>query len=299
MNAMKCVPIPVDRPDLVGLKILCLSDTHDFQSFMPNDGCNTLPNADILVHAGDFTVRGTAEEIGNFQLWMEQLLAKGTVKHVVCCAGNHELNFQPECSKHAVVRARQEAVKASFAAVPNLHYLEDTGVLLCGVYFHGSPWTTPVAGKMDWAFQARDPDLTEKWKLIPQHQQGGKNGNDAPPLFLVTHSPPYGVRDELSFADKVPGPHSTDALRRNGKVLGHLGSRTLLEQILDLNPLVHVFGHFHEGYGVSTSDCKLHCKGDGNATSSRLRTTFVNAAICDADYQPVNPPILLELCRID
>lgn len=46
--------------ETVGLKILCLSDTHDFQKGM----LHPLPHADILVHAGDFTCRGSKEEVG-------------------------------------------------------------------------------------------------------------------------------------------------------------------------------------------------------------------------------------------
>ena len=35
------------------LKILCVSDTHDQQAYLPHD----LPTADILCHAGDFSCR--------------------------------------------------------------------------------------------------------------------------------------------------------------------------------------------------------------------------------------------------
>jgi hypothetical protein len=41
--------IPSTKPEV---KMICVSDTHDFQDGMPHD----LPKADIMVHAGDFTV---------------------------------------------------------------------------------------------------------------------------------------------------------------------------------------------------------------------------------------------------
>ena len=102
--------VPTLRPELTGLRLLCLSDTHDFQSQMPGGpgGCDDLPHADILVHAGDFTMRGAGDEVGNFQRWVERLLSRGVVRHAVVVAGNHELSFQPERSKHAVVRQRQQ-----------------------------------------------------------------------------------------------------------------------------------------------------------------------------------------------
>ncbi len=111
-----CVIIRTDRSQLHGVSILCLSDTHDFQKGMPVK--NKLPRADILVHSGDFTTRGTAEEVANFQAWMQELLATGVVNHVVVIAGNHELTFEPWKAKHPAVRARQEQVKESLISVP-------------------------------------------------------------------------------------------------------------------------------------------------------------------------------------
>lgn len=42
---------------------------------------------------------------------------------------------------------------------------------------------------------------------------------------------------------------------------------------------LHVFGHVHVGHGTMT----------------RGQTTFVNACICDHEYNPVQPPIVVEL----
>lgn len=249
------IRVPVDRPELAGLRILCLSDTHDFQQFMPGGCEDGLPHADILVHAGDFTVRGTSEEVSNFTAWMQHLLEKEIVTQgIIVVAGNHELTFEPWKAKHAVVRARQEALKASLSEIPKVHYLEDSGVEVAGLRFYGSPWTTPVNGKMDWAFQMRDSELAEKWSAIPD--RGDVD-------VLVTHSPPNGQGDATTAAD------------------GHIGCVSLIQRVLEVNPLLHIFGHYHEGYGISTHE--------------HLRTAFVNAAICDEDYQPVHPPILIEL----
>ena len=155
MTEMEPIYIPlsldVDRQELDGITLLCLSDTHDFQESMPK-GPESFPQADILVHAGDFTTRGTSEEIANFKQWMERLLVLGIVKHVVVVAGNHELSFQPWKSKHPAVREKQEQMKQSITTIPNLHYLEDSAINILGVRFYGSPWTTPVNGKFDWAF---------------------------------------------------------------------------------------------------------------------------------------------------
>lgn len=250
------VQVPTKAPHLVGKKLLCLSDTHDFQQLMPHDlprGC------DILVHAGDFTVRGTREEVTNFRVWMEELLKEGVVQHVVCCAGNHELTFQPGYAKRDAVRKAQEATKQALMDVERLFYLEDTACEIQGIRFFGTPWTSPVTkGKMDWAFQQLDTaaGLGEKWQAIPKDID-----------VLVSHQPPEGQCDEVE-----PTPPK--------KKLTHAGSTTLRDRVREVNPLVHVFGHYHEGHGVSRM--------------ADRSTVFVNAAICDEDYQPVKLPIVVE-----
>ena len=42
---------------------------------------------------------------------------------------------------------------------------------------------------------------------------------------------------------------------------------------------MHVFGHIHNGYGQRQIG----------------QTLYVNAAICDEDYRPVNAPVVVEL----
>lgn len=79
--------------------------------------------------------------------------------------------------------------------------------------------------------------------------------------ILVTHGPPYGILDITSGSNK------------------HVGSKTLLRVVQKIIPKVHIYGHIHEGYG-DTIICD---------------TRFVNAAICDKDYEPNNKPIVIDL----
>lgn len=48
-----------------------------------------------------------------------------------------------------------------------------------------------------------------------------------------------------------------------------------------VKPSYHIFGHIHEGYGVTT-----------NGT-----TTFINASTCDKNYNARNEPIVFDLPR--
>jgi Icc-related predicted phosphoesterase len=59
----------------------------------------------------------------------------------------------------------------------------------------------------------------------------------------------------------------------------NVGSQDLLERVLMVDPVIHVFGHVHEEYGYE--------KRDG--------TIFVNAAICDVGHKPIRKPLSLEI----
>jgi Icc-related predicted phosphoesterase len=78
--------------------------------------------------------------------------------------------------------------------------------------------------------------------------------------IVVTHGPPYGFGD----------------LTADGR---HVGCELLLQRLRQARPRFHVCGHVHEGYGLYETD---------------FGTTVVNASVCNARYQPVNPPITIE-----
>jgi len=85
---------------------------------------------------------------------------------------------------------------------------------------------------------------------------------------LITRGPPYNILDDAPIG-------------------GHVGCAALKARIARLPQLrLHVFGHIHCGYGVSGLAWK----------------TYVNAAICNEEYKPLNPPIVVDLgeerCRV-
>lgn len=136
---------------------------------------------------------------------------------------------------------------AARAVMHGLTYLQDEAADLGGLRFWGSPWQPWFH---DWAFNLeRGPALRAKWDLIPA-------GLDV----LVTHGPPAGHGDRV-----LRGPD--------------VGCEDLLEAVRRTGPRVHVFGHIHEGYGITEAH----------------GTRFVNASTCDARYRPVQPPIVIDL----
>lgn len=208
-----------------GMRIVCLSDTH----FPPHS--IQVPEGDVLIVAGDVCLRGHEYELKLFDDFLGHL----PHRHKVLVAGNHDW---------ALADAEGEEIKS---LVKNATYLEDSGVEIEGVKFWGSPWQPEF---MNWAFNLhRGQQLAEVWRLIPDDTD-----------VLITHTPPYGILDQIPSGE-------------------HVGCKDLLEALQRVRPKVHVFGHIHEGYGV--------LKQNG--------TTFINASVCDEHYRPVNAPIVIDL----
>lgn len=126
-----------------------------------------------------------------------------------------------------------------------------------GFLFFGSPFTPTF---FQWHFMKdRGTDLEMVWRTIP----------DATDV-LITHGPAYGHGDLITSWRESPPKNA--------------GCFELLARLRTLRPQYHLFGHIHEGYGITISD---EVPG----------TTFVNASICNVAYEPGNPPHLLRLHR--
>ena len=133
------------------MRILHISDTHGLHR-KP-----ILPEADVLVHSGDFTFAGAESEAYDFMEWLISL----PYNNKVFIAGNHD-----DCMFGA----------ASISGLPaNVHYLCNSGVTLCGISFYGVPLLMGdiLSGDYD-AMIAKIPNKTD---------------------VLITHQPPFGILD--------------------------------------------------------------------------------------------------------
>ncbi|XP_065057405.1 metallophosphoesterase MPPED2-like isoform X1 [Rhopilema esculentum] len=241
----KLEPLPLNSPKKDGhIRFVCISDTHN------GHGKLNLPDGDILLHAGDFTLRGKLKEVESFCEFLKEI--KSRYKHIVVIAGNHELTFDDKKDLFfGLFKTNADCNRgADLKEMLQNHciYLEDEGIELMGFRIYGSPWQPYHRG---WAFNLpRGEALLEKWNKIPE-------GTD----ILMTHGPPLGHGD-LTFFDQ------------------HVGCVELLSTVQErVKPKFHVFGHIHEGNGMTT---------DGS-------TTYINAAICNFRYQPVQKPIIFDL----
>ena len=83
----------------------------------------------------------------------------------------------------------------------NAIYLEDSGVVIDGLKFWGSPWTPEF---FDWAFNARRGlQLFDKWQKIPLDTD-----------VLITHGPPAGILDLVVTRQGEAQVGCNDLLRR-------------------------------------------------------------------------------------
>jgi len=109
----------------------------------------------------------------------------------------------------------------------------------------------------DWAFNLnRGYELAEKWAMIPDDID-----------ILITHGPPNGILDLVPRKgwDENTG---CEELRKRVEHIAAFGGLKL-----------HIFGHIHCGYGVH----------------DEFGVKFVNASICDEEYHPSQPPIVVEI----
>ncbi len=133
------------------MKILHISDTH---------GCHRrlhdLPQADIIVHSGDFTMNGSEQEALDFMNWFCDL--PYPQKIFIC--GNHD-----ECLYGATIDGLDG----------NVHYLCNSGIEIESLKFYGVPmFMGDCITDRQTRHYANIPDDTD---------------------ILITHTPPFGILD--------------------------------------------------------------------------------------------------------
>ncbi len=142
------------------MKIVALSDTHGQHRQI------SVPSGEILIHCGDFTNLGRAEEVSDFIQWFKQW----PHPYKILVAGNHELNWH-------------ERNSVSLLANTDIIYLENSGINILGLNIYGSPVTPSF---FNWNFMKdRGSEIAEVWSKIPANLD-----------ILITHGPPHGILDK-------------------------------------------------------------------------------------------------------
>jgi Icc-related predicted phosphoesterase len=132
-----------------------------------------------------------------------------------------------------------------YMAEAGITYLEHSFVTIEDKVFFGSPYV-PIMG---WAFgyDRYSNAGRRRWECLPDNID-----------VLITHGPPSGIRD---FYTRSYGcPHLYQAVQR-------------------IKPKFHIFGHIHDGYGITETE----------------HTTFVNCSLMNEEYELTNKPIVVEI----
>ena len=115
-----------------------------------------LPDADVVVHSGDFTMNGSEQEAIDFLNWFCDL----PHKHKIFICGNHD-----ECLYGANISGLDA----------NVHYLCNSGIEIDGVKFYGVPMFMS-----DCVTDRQEKNIAK----IPSDTD-----------VLISHSPAYGILD--------------------------------------------------------------------------------------------------------
>lgn len=118
----------------------------------------------------------------------------------------------------------------------NFKTLIDEETIINDIVFYGTPWQ-PIFGS-GWGYNLPKDKLEEKYKKISYNTD-----------VLITHNPTYKYGDESYFY----------GFKEHG------GCPILYKEVENVQPLYHVFGHFHESNGVYRG--------------KDFNTTFINCAI--------------------
>ena len=235
------------------VRLLHLSDTHGLHRSLGTPGCFDLPDAEILLHTGDFTDRGDPEEVADFDAWLGELRRRGKFQHAVVILGNHEWKQlrDYDAAKRSGMLARAFAgAPAVRALLPSATVLEHETLSLMGLKIYGCGWcpwhSHGSPDKVDWGQAAEE--LAQARRRGGGDGRGGASGGcDAAADgighdrygeipegtdVLLTHCAPAGIFDQLEGSDRSWG--SSHALRR---------------AVERSRPRAHLFGHIHEQRG--------------------------------------------------
>ncbi|KAL9126786.1 MAG: hypothetical protein Q9217_004213 [Psora testacea] len=289
--------------ETVRTRICIISDTH----------CATpkIPTCDLLLHCGDITVEGRLSEYRP-QL---QMLKEAPADLKLVIAGNHDITLDNEyydrmggemhqddvLDKKGLEEVREMWMGAETKRAGVIYLEEGTSshTLRNGARFtvYSSPYQPEFC---NWAFPY--PRHEDRFNASPPiaRRKAENPVPDFPAIdIMLTHGPPKGILD-VTY-DRLPV--GCDHLRRADK---------------RCRPLLHCFGHIHEGWGsgrmyweqgdfqrnkpverqiVKDEYAYLNLSEEDGMMPLKWgkETAFINASIMNIWYRPVNKPWVVDL----
>jgi Icc-related predicted phosphoesterase len=244
-------------PSTISTRVMIISDTHEH----PFDGAN-MPQVDVLLHTGDLTNFGELEALKKSVQMMGTIEAE--LKLVI--AGNHDISLDPtprvdNMSDEEYAKYHESALEimtGQAAKDAGITYLQEgtrTFTLSSGAKLkvYASPYTSGSGG---WAFpyqpqedRFNDSNQTIRTSIATNPIPSGVD-------IVMTHGPPY------SILDQVDGQN--------------LGCPNLLRAVSRTKPLMHCFGHIHEGHGANVVTWKADGSVKDPSAATPLETEQIN-----------------------
>ncbi len=237
------------------MRLVFISDTHTYHKEVFKNLKNYInPNDyNILIHSGDISFKGKENEVTDF---IHDLMNIDFFDDKIFISGNHDWCFQEINEPHHKddYNWLRHLLYEENLSQSNCTYLEDKELVISipelsrPIKFYGTPWQPEFH---NWAFNLprNGSELELKWGDIPKDTD-----------ILITHTPLFGI-----------GDYTLGNMR--------VGCELLKDRVDIIKPLVHAYGHIHEGYGVQVEN----------------NTIFVNASICDRMYNPTNKPQVVDI----
>ena len=237
-------------------RLVFISDTHRCERWL------SPPHGDVLIHCGDALLedrdsgRRSEAAAQSFARW----LRAQPHRYKLLLGGNHDAVLE-RLGPAAVQRLLQGGDEEQGQVL----YLHNEILRLrlgCGrvLSVGGTPHSDKnSAASTNSAFQTMDGSDATSWL---------EHGSDSRLDVLLSHGP--GLAAGL------------------GK--GAAGAAALSEWVSQHRPRLHAFGHVHAGYGVAWQQ---HDTGGGGGEPGA--TLCINAAMADAAYAPLHPPVVVDL----
>lgn len=168
-------------------------------------------DADIVIHSGDVSNSLSPEinsnEVLDFVGWFSQL----PTQFKIFVPGNHDFSLE-----------KFPSIKDEFKK-NGINLLINEQIEINGFKFWGSPYTPRLSESYtSWGWGLNRNEMDKVWRLIPLDID-----------VLITHGPPKGILDLCrDYNDK--------------KIPAQAGDQVLLNKVIEVSPIYHLFGHIHD-----------------------------------------------------
>lgn len=153
--------ISIKNPD-DPIRIVHISDTHSLFT--------SLPQGEILVHSGDFSIDGHPGEYEQFNQW----LGAQKFMYKIVVLGNHDLDY--------MMREKIDPIAVASSKLTNAIVLSSEKINLMGINFYGIQWYW--FNRWNFSYYDKQYINCEEWYKIPSDTD-----------ILITHGPPKFILD--------------------------------------------------------------------------------------------------------